>query len=108
MTEKNKQGWIGHHSSTTGISINILQWCRTQPKAVEQWRHVSHCLVCLPVGFGECSAQGAPGGKTWICLTLFSLSKIIQAELCVFWLSYTALNEYFTVTSTNQTNLNHT
>lgn len=80
---ENKWGWIGHHSSTTGISINIHQWCCSQPRAVEQWRHVSHCLVCLLVGFRECRALGAPGGKTWICLTLFSPSKIIQAELCV-------------------------
>ena len=77
MTAKNKRGRIGHHSSTTGISINILQWCHSQPRAVEQWRHVSHCLVCLLVGFRECSALGAPGGKTGIS------SDTVQAEMCV-------------------------
>lgn len=78
MTEKNKRGRVGHHSSTTGISINILQWCRSQPTALEQWRHVSHCLVCLPVAFGECRAQGVPEGKTWILdLSQFSTSQSI-------------------------------
>lgn len=108
MTEKNKQGWIEHHSSTASISINILNWRCTQPKAVEQWRLVSHCLVCLPVGFEECSAKGAPGGKARICFTLFSLSKIIRAELLVFWLRYPSINEYLTITSTKQTDLNQT
>lgn len=41
--EENKRGRVGHHSSTTGISINILQWCCCEPTAVEEWRPVSHC-----------------------------------------------------------------
>lgn len=89
-----EEEWYTHHSSTTGISINILQCGHSAWRAVEQWRHVSHCLVCLQVGFRECSALHAPGGETWVCLTRISSSTMMQAELCFLtWIHSNQANQ---------------
>ena len=110
-TKRNKCWWIVHHSATTGISINIRQWRRSSAEG--SWTVATcHSLfgLSLQVGFRECGARGAPGGKTQICLTLLSSRKITHAELCVFWPGYAALAEtpYRNFNQANQSQLNVT
>lgn len=103
--QRRQSGWIGHHPATTGISINILQWCHYQPAG--RWT----VETCWPL-FGPFSSvfQGFQCTScTWrqdmnlidMVLAQVKLSTVI---CCVLYLGYTVN----VLKSPNQIDLNQT